>query len=82
MNLYIVYDKNYDWCCFAFDVSRNKAKLRVAEEFYCDYIDMRCKTIKKGLNISSPFLVDHPDTEGYDIVKQCGYEYEDEPSWI
>lgn len=76
MNLYVVLDSNYDWCCFAFDISRNKAKLRVAKEFGNDYTDMRCKTLRKGINVAAPMLVTHPDDNGYDIVRNCGYEYE------
>ena len=75
VNLYMVLDSNYDWCCFAFDTSRNKAKLSVAKEFGNEYTEMRCKTLKKGVNVPFPMLVTHPDDEGYDIVKNCGYEY-------
>ena len=76
MNLYMVMDANYDWCCFAFDTSRERAKLRVAKEFDNEYIEMRCKTLKKGVNVPLPMLVTHPDDEGYDIVLQCGYQYD------
>ena len=78
MNLYMVLDANYDWCCFAFDTSRNRAKKRVADEFFCDYIDMRCKTLKKDVDISEPMLVTHPDDNGYNIVLGCGFHYADE----
>ena len=83
MNLYMVLDNNYDWCCFAFDTSRNKAKKKVADEFSCDYIDMRCKTLRKGVNVLIPMLVTHPNDNGYDMVLNCGYHYatEDE-EWI
>lgn len=82
MNLYMVLDSNYDWCCFAFDTSRNRAKMRVAESFGVDYIEMRCKTLKKGVNVSVPMLVTYPDDEGYDIVLSCGYHYAtDEELW-
>ena len=37
--------------------------------------EMRCKTLKKGVNIPFPMLVTHPDDKGYEIVKSCGYEY-------
>ena len=76
MDLYLVYDINYDWCCFAFNSSRNRAKLSVSKEFGTEYIDMRCKTLKKGVNVSEPMLVTHPDDYGYDIVKNFGYEYD------
>lgn len=75
LNLYMVMDSQYDWCCFAFDISRNKAKLSVAQEFDYEYTEMRCKTLKKGINVSLPMLVTHPDDKGYDIVKACGFEY-------
>ena len=70
VNLYMVLDSNYDWCCFAFDTSRNKAKLSVAREFGNEYTEMRCKTLKKGVNVPVPMLVTHPDDKGYDIVKK------------
>lgn len=75
MNLYIVWDKNYEWCCYAFDTTRNRAKLRVAESFGEDYINMRCKTLRKGINLPYPMLADSEDAEGYDIVLQLGYRY-------
>lgn len=75
LNLYMVQDSNYEWCCFVFDASRNKAKLSVAEHFGFDYIDMRCKTLKKGVNFPYAKIVDCEEEDGYDFVKQCGYEY-------
>lgn len=75
MNLYMVLDANYDWCCFAFDVSRNRAKKRVADEFGCDYVEMRCKTLRKGMNVPVPMLVTCPEDKGYDIILNCGYAY-------
>ena len=74
-NLYMVMDIYYDWCCFAFDVSRNRAKMRVAEEFGIEYTKMRCKTLKKGVNVPVPKLVTCPDDNDYYIVQNCGYEY-------
>lgn len=83
MNLYMVLDSNYDWCCFAFDTSRNRAKKRVADEFYCDYIDMRCKTLKRDVNVPVSMLVTHPDDKGYDVVLSCGFHYAtEEEEWI
>lgn len=82
LNLYMVMDSNYDWCCFAFDISRNKAKLSVAQEFDQEYTDMRCKTLKKGVNISVPMLVTCPEDKGYDIVQSCGYEYREDADFI
>lgn len=76
MNLYLVTDANYDWACFAFDTSRERAKLRVAKEYGNEYIEMRCKTLKKEVNVPLPMLVTDADDEGYDIVLQCGYHYD------
>ena len=75
LNLYMVLDSDYDWCCFAFDTSRNRAKLSVAQEFGYEYTDMRCKTLRKGVNVSLPMLVTHPEDKGYEIVQNCGYEF-------
>ena len=82
MNLYMVLTSQYDWCCFAFDVSRNKAKIAVAQEFDCEYTEMRCKTLKKGVNILSPMLVTDDESEGYEIVKSLGYEYGEDADFI
>ena len=49
--------------------------MNVAREFGNEYTEMRCKTLKKGVNVPAPMLVTHPDDNGYDIVKNCGYEY-------
>ena len=57
----MVCDSNYDWCCFAFDTSRNMAKLSVARKFGNEYTEMRCKTLKKGVNVPFPMIVTHPD---------------------
>lgn len=75
MNLYSVSDCNYEWCCFVFDTSRNRAKMRVAKYFDMDYIDMRCKLCKRGVNISMPMIVDDETSDGYDVVLNCGYHY-------
>lgn len=79
MNLYQVADAQYEWCCFVFDVSRNRAKASAAEYFGCDYIDMRCKTLKKGLqSVQIPTIVDSDADEEYKVVLECGYRYYDE----
>lgn len=78
MNLYMVSDADYEWCCFAFDTSRNRAKMRVAEHFGMDYVDMRCKTLKMGVNVQVPMLVDCETDKGYDKVMECGFFYVDE----
>lgn len=76
MNLYQVSDWTYDWCCYTFDINRNKAKLAVAKEFDIDYIDMRCKTLAKNVKeINEPTVVYSEDHKYYPIVKKLGYEY-------
>lgn len=75
MNLYQVSDKDYDWICYVFDVSRNRAKAMVAESFGIDYVDMRCKTLRKGVNIQTPTMVDDEQDEAYKTVLECGYRY-------
>jgi len=82
LNLYQVTDSTYEWCCFAFDTSRNRAKMRVANEFGNEYTEMRCKTLKRGVNVPVPMLVTCPDDAGYDIVKACGYEYGEDADFI
>ena len=82
LNLYMVMDSNYDWCCYVFETSRNRAKLRVADEFDFNYLDMRCKTLKKGVNFPYAKLVEDKESKGYDIVKQCGYEYDELEDYI
>jgi hypothetical protein len=42
---------------------------------------MRCKTLRKGVNFPYPKIVDWEGEEGYDIVKQCGYEYVNEEDY-
>lgn len=78
MNLYQVWDANYEWCCFVFDVTRNRAKMQVAESYGEDYINMRCKTLKKGVNVPAPMLVDSDTDDGYELVLQYGYRYASE----
>ena len=78
MNLYVVTDTNYEWGCFVFETTRNRAKLRTAESLGMTYIDMRCKTLKKGVNVPAPMMVDDTDSPGYDMVLKCGFHYEEE----
>lgn len=78
MNLYLVCDADYEWGCFAFDTTRNRAKYSVARQFDEEYINMRCKTLKKCINIHSPMIVDCDTDKGYDIVLACGYHFMDE----
>lgn len=75
MNLYQVWDAQYEWCCFVFEITRDRARLRVARYFDIDYIDTRCKTLRKGVNVPLPMVVDSETAEGYDVVLNCGYHY-------
>ena len=86
MNLYRVTDWTYDWCCFTFDTTRNKAKLAVAKEFDIDYVDMRCKTLVKDVKeTNEPSVVYSEDHKDYPIVKKLGYKYdtpEEYEEWV
>lgn len=75
MNLYIVFDAQYEWGCFVFETTRNRAKMRVANHFDIDYIDVRCKTLNRGVNFPYPKTVDCEQDEGYDVVLKCGHHY-------
>lgn len=75
VNLYQIFDKHYEWCCFAFDVSRNQARARAAEHFGEDYIDMRCKTLKNGVNVEMPTIVDSELHKEYKTVLECGFHF-------
>ena len=50
MNLYMVWDEQYEWCCFIFAHSRNEAKAMWARCFDQEYTSARCKTLEKGVN--------------------------------
>ena len=80
-NLYLVCAADYEWCCFVFDVSRNKAKARGAEYFGEEYINMRCKTLVRGVNYPFSRVVDCETDEGYEMVQQCGYRFLTEEEW-
>lgn len=75
MNLYRVTDANHEWCCFVFETSRYRAKVRVANYFDEHYLSLRCKTLEKKVAICCPMLVDDEEAEGYDIVLSYGYRY-------
>lgn len=75
MNLYIVLDANYNWGCFVFEKTRNRAKAAVARHFDMDYTEMRCKTLKRAVNVDYPMIVDCETDQGYDMVLACGYHY-------
>ena len=75
MNLYRVCDKHYEWSCFVFAPTRNRAKMLVADHFFENYIDMRCKTLKKGVNINYECVVDCEEDANYKLVQKCGFHY-------
>jgi hypothetical protein len=51
----------------------------VAELFGEEYIDMRCKTLKRGvLDVQVPTIVDSELDEAYKYVLECGYHYYDD----
>lgn len=75
MNLYRVCTSDYEWCCFVFDITRGRAKAKVANEFDCEYIDMRCQTMRKGVNVPFPAVVSSPDDKEYEWVTKCGCRY-------
>lgn len=78
MNLYCIWNKDYEWCCFVFETTRNRAKHRGASYFGERYIDMRCQTLKKGVNMPTPHVVDDIDAPGYDMVLKLGYSFAEE----
>lgn len=78
MNLYCIWDRDYEWCCYVFETTRNKAKERASGYFGEEYIDMRCKTLKKGVNVPVPHVVDSDTAPGYDMVLKLGYSFAEE----
>lgn len=82
MNLYNVMDKNYEWSCFVFAPTRNKAKCMVADHLFQDYIDLRCRLLRRGLNTPLPLVVDCPEDTGYDLILKCGYSYMNEEEFL
>lgn len=78
MNLYCVFDEQYEWCCFVFARTRNEAKAMWASGFDQEYTSARCKTLKRGLNFPLCKLVDHPDDPDYGYVVGLGYEHKED----
>ena len=76
MNLYIVYDAVGGWGCYVFETTRGRAKAMVAKHNGAEYTDMRCNTLKKGVNFPYPKTVDSDTDEGYDVVLACGHHYD------
>ena len=70
MNLYKVSDASYAWCAFTFAVKANYAKLMVAHEFNEEYINLRCKTIKKDVG-GEPEVCDGNSER----LLECGAQY-------
>lgn len=80
LNLYQVrscYEPN-EYCCYVIEETRGRAKAWAAGEFGEDFCDMRCYTLKKGVNATEPLLIECETDKGYDIVQECGYGYIDE----
>lgn len=75
MNLYSVGYYLSNWCVYVFAPTRNRAKAMVAELYGEEYIHMRCKTLRKGVNVAVPSVVDSEDDEAYKDVLKCGYRY-------
>ena len=78
MNLYIVLDRGYDWCCFVFAKSRNTAKKLAADFFDLEYIEMRARTIAKNTEITGEAVVDDNEHKLYETVKKYGCEFAEE----
>ena len=75
LNLYMVYDRNSEYCCFVIEKTRGRAKAWAAGTWGEDFIDMRCYLLKKGVDAEKPMLIECETDEGYDIVLACGYHY-------
>ena len=78
MNLYQVWTSEYDWCAYCIAPTRSKAKLMVAHEFGEEYTDMRCKTIRKGVNAGFACVIDSELHPLYHFVTEFGCCYVDE----
>lgn len=78
MNLYSVCNKDYEWCCYVFETTRNKAKERGSGFLGERYIDTRCKTLNKGVNVPTPHVVKSTDDPGYEMVLKLGYSFAEE----
>ena len=84
MNLYQVMP-NYEYTYFVFAETRNKAKAACVR-WYVDegeeYTDMRCRTLAKDVpdhlleQLNHIYVIDSPNSEGYKIVKELGFEYD------
>lgn len=78
MNLYCVWDEQYEWCCFIFAHSRNEAKAMWAHCFDQEYTSARCKTLKNGVNFPMCKCVDDTDDPDYGYVLGLWYEYKED----
>lgn len=78
MNLYCVRDKDGEWQCFVFESCPARAKMRIVDLYGGEYINMRCRTLKKGVNIDAALIVDSTKHEYYPIVQELGFSFERE----
>lgn len=79
MNLYQVYPTTYDYCYFVFAKTANRAKslcthYNTVDE---DYIDLRCRLLKKNVG-GEETVVDHPLDKDYARVLAEGFKYIEE----
>lgn len=84
MNLYQVMP-NYEYTYFVFAKTRNKAKAACVRRYVDEgeeYTDMRCKTLVKDVpshlieRLNHIYVIGSPGDEGYEVVKELGFEYE------
>lgn len=80
INLYLVYPRSDEWCCYIFAESRNKAKYMIVGHFShydgSEYIDYNAVTIKKDVG-GSPEVCDLD----CDRLKAIGIEYLNDDPW-
>ena len=78
MNLYLVYVGRFEWCCFVFTTSRNRAKMLVMQCFGTDdpYTDYRCITKQKDVG-GTERVIDWQEDEEYYRVTELGFSYKE-----
>ncbi len=74
MTLYVVGPNDYRWQCFVITTTHNRAKNEVAKHFGLDYMDMRCRIIKKDVG-NEELIIDDDTAAGYEIVLENGEKY-------
>lgn len=77
MNLYLVHSCESEWGCYCFARSANRAKQIVAHEMNDEYVNMRYKTLKRGVNIPLETAVTDKDHFAYAHLQRCGFEYKE-----